>query len=220
MSTEIIDKHHRHFLPAAGHDLFLPLYDPLVSLLGGDRARQDLINYADVKPTHTILDIGCGTGTLIVMLKRQFASARVVGLDPDPNALRRGRTKAKRAGVSAQLDQGFADQLPYDNHSFDRVFSSFMFHHLEEQDRERALREVSRVLKPDGSFYLLDFAGGDHGSHGYLGRLFHSNGRLKDNSQQRILELMARAGFTKATKIKDGRMLFGMLRTAYYQAAL
>src|SRR5918995_1661808 len=195
MSSEIIAHQRREFLPAAGHDLFLPLYDPLVSLLGGDRARLDLINQAKIEPSHHILDIGCGTGTLVMLLKQRCPAISMVGLDPDPKALRRAKTKANRAAVSAQFDQGFADELPYNNGSFDRVFSSFMFHHLEEQDRERTLREVLRVLKPGGSFHLLDFAGHDHGSRGHFSRLIHSSNRMKDNSERRILQLMRYAGF-------------------------
>jgi ubiquinone/menaquinone biosynthesis C-methylase UbiE len=208
----------RDFLPAAGHDLFLPVYDPLVSLMGFDRARLELISGANVEVAQRILDIGCGTGTLVVLLKRGCASAEVVGLDPDPKALQRARIKATRAGVSVQLDQAFADELPYEDGSFDRVFSSFMFHHLEEEERENMLREVLRVLKCAGSFHLLDFVT-DKASHGLLERWFQSHARMKDNFDERILELMNRAGLTKAAKVKEGTMLFGLLRTAYYQAS-
>src|SRR5262245_43522497 len=126
MSSEIIHHHKRTFLPAAGRDLFLPLYDPLVSLMGGDRARRDLIAQANIEPGQRVLDIGCGTGTLAVLLNRSSADVEVIGLDPDPKALRRAKTKARRAEVLLQLDQGFADELPYEEDSFDRVFSSFM----------------------------------------------------------------------------------------------
>ncbi len=117
-----------------------------------------------------------------------------------------------------QLDEGFADELPYEAGTFDRVLSSFMLHHLEEPEREMTLREVLRVLKPAGTFHLLDFAGGEDKAPGRLGRLVNSHARLEDNSQQRILQLMRRAGFTNAEKVKDGSMLFGLLPTAYYQA--
>lgn len=213
-----LTEHRKEFLPAAGRDIFLPLYDPLVSLMGGNRARQELIEQANIQSNQRVLDIGCGTGTLVVLLKRKYATAQIVGLDPDPKALRRAEKKVKRAGVAVQLDQGFADELPYEGDTFDRVLSSFMFHHLEERDREKMLREVLRVLKPGGSFHLVDFAGGEDGAHGRWGHLVNSHARLKDNSQQRILQLMSRAGFANAEKVKDGRMLFGFLRTAYYKA--
>lgn len=226
MSSEIINHPKRSFLPAAGHDLLLPLYDPFVTLMGGDRARRDLVLQANITSGQRILDIGCGTGTFAVMLKRSQTDVEVIGLDPDTKALRRAGVKARRAGVSLQLDRGFADALPYPEDSFDRVFSSFMFHHLEEQNRERTLREVARVLKPGGSFHLLDFTGdhkhGSHGpsSHGFVNRLIHSSDQLRDNSDTRIIELMQRAGFSKAETTKHGRMFLGLLHTSYYRASV
>lgn len=214
MSSELSE---REFFPAAGHDVFLPLYDPFVSLMGFDRARQELASAANIEPGQHILDVGCGTGTLVVMLNRQYPSARIVGIDPDPKALRRAQRKATRAAVSAQFDQGFADQLPYKDETFDRVFSSFMFHHLEEHEREKMLREVLHVLKSGGSFHLLDFVA-DNASHGFLDRLFLSHAQMKDNRDATILELMKRAGLTNAAKVTEGSMLFGLLRTASYRA--
>lgn len=217
MSTDTTEPPGKDFLPAAGHDVFLPLYDPFVSFLGFDRARQELISQANIKPGQHILDIGCGTGTLAVLLKRRYLDLEVVGLDPDPKALRRATRKVRRAGVSVQFDQGFADELPYEQQSFDRVLTSFMFHHLEGQDREKTLKEVWRVLKPGGSFHLLDFVS-DHPSPGFLLRLVHSHAELKDNTDQRILQLMNVAGFRNAEKVRAGSMFFGVLRTAYYRA--
>ena len=186
--------------------------------MGADRARQELIEQANIQSNQRVLEIGCGTGTLVVLLKQKYPAAQIVGLDPDPKALRRAEKKVRRAGVVVQLDRGFADELPYERGTFDRVLSSLMFHHLDERDREKMLREVLRVLKPGGSFHLLDFAGGEDGAHGRWGRLVNSHARLKDNSQRRILQLMSRAGFANAEKVKDGTMLFGLLLTAYYQA--
>ena len=208
----------REFIPAAGHDVFLPLYDPLVNLMGFDLARRDLISGANIEPDHRILDIGCGTGSLVVNLKQQYASAQVVGLDPDPKVLRRARTKAVRAAVSVQLDLGLADQLPYKEESFDHVFSSFMFHHLKELEREKMLVEVLRVLKPGRSFHLVDFVV-EEASSGLLDRLFRAHAQMKANSEERILALMGHVGFTNRIKVKEGNMLFGLLRTAYYQVS-
>jgi len=209
----------REFLPAAGRDVFLPLYDPMVSLMGFGRAVQELISQANIERANSVLDLGCGTGTLIVMLKRQYSAVEVTGLDPDSKALQRARKKASRAGVSVQLDHGFADALPYGERSFDRVFSSFMFHHLDEQERERTSREVLRVLRPDGSFHLLDFVSNET-SHGFFERLFAGHALMKTNTNQRILGLISRAGFSNVTKVKEGSMLFGLMRTSYFRATV
>jgi hypothetical protein len=66
---------------------------------------------------------------------------------------------------------------------------------------------------------MLDFMGTDAGSHGPLARYFHSSHQLKDNTEERILTLMNRAGFISCEKVTEGTMLFGSLRIAHYQAS-
>jgi ubiquinone/menaquinone biosynthesis C-methylase UbiE len=208
----------RTYLPAAGHDWSLPLYDPVVKLLGGDAARAVLLDQAAVRPSHRVLDIGCGTGSLVVLIKRQYPDVEVVGLDPDPRALARARRKAQRAVLSIQLDQGFSDELPYPEAFFDRVFSSFMLHHLEAGEKETTLREVRRVLKPGARFHLLDFATPQSNSAGRLARWLHSSHRLKDNSDERILSLMRQAGLSDPKRLAGRALLVGHI--AYYQASV
>jgi ubiquinone/menaquinone biosynthesis C-methylase UbiE len=206
----------RSYVPAAGHDWLLPLYDPLVSLLGGDTARKALLDQATIRSTHRILDIGCGTGTLAVLIKRLHPDVEVVGVDPDPKALARAGRKAERAGVSVQFDQGYSDELPYAAASFNRVFSSFMLHHLPVQAKERTLDGVRRVLAPDGLLHVLDFAMPASRPH-WLRRLFHSREHLKDGAKDRLLTLLTEAGFTDPKLVAHRPMLFGSL--AYYQAS-
>ena len=207
----------RAYLPAAGHHWSLPLYDPLTKLIGVDRVRKRLLAQADLLPSYRVLDVGCGTGSLAVLITRSQPGVQVVGLDPDAKALARGRQKAERAGTSIQFDEGFADDLPYPDAVFDRVFSSFMFHHVAPGQKQGMLREVRRVLKPGGRLELLDFAGPDVGSNGLLARVMHSNHRLKDNAEERILTLMAEAGLVNARQVGRGALLVG--RVAYYQAS-
>jgi ubiquinone/menaquinone biosynthesis C-methylase UbiE len=202
---------------AAGRDIFLPLYDLMAKVLGADRARQTLFELAPLRPGDPVLDIGCGTGTFATILKQRYPGVEVKGLDPDPKALARARQKAEHARAPVRFDQGFADSLGYAPASFDVVFSSFMFHHIEGSNREKTLREVRRVLRPGGSFYLLDFEASPSG-HG-LFKLFHSGERMRDNTGSRILSLMGDAGFSVGKKIAVRPLLFGFGRAGYYQAS-
>ena len=199
-----------HYLPAAGIDLLLPLYDPLVKLLGVDRPRRRLFDQAGVRPGHRVLDIGCGTGTLAVAIRQWAPAAQVTGLDPDPKALARAQRKAQRAGVALKLDRGFADALPYADASFDRVFSSLMFHHLPYEAKRPALREALRVLAPGGSLHLLDFEEEGH-THNPLSRWLHRQGTMKDNRPATIVAMMREAGFVEARLLGSERPLFGKI---------
>jgi ubiquinone/menaquinone biosynthesis C-methylase UbiE len=218
MSTKIetTGKSSRTYLPAAGHDWLLPLYDPFVKLLGGDRARKTLLEQAALRPGHRVLDIGCGTGSLVVLIKHLHPDVDIIGLDPDPKALARARRKAEKAGVSIQFDQGFSDELPYQEATFDRVFSSFMFHHLEKDEKAKTLREIRRVLKGGGSFHMVDFGGPDSDGKGTLAHWIHSRHRLKDNSDERILILMKEAELGDPQLASRGRLF--LMRIAYYRA--
>jgi ubiquinone/menaquinone biosynthesis C-methylase UbiE len=206
----------RNYLPAAGRDIFLPLYDPIVKMLGGAAAREALLAQAGIGPTDRVFDLGCGTGTMAVLIKKRFPRVEIIGLDPDPRALTRARKKAAREALAIQFDEGFGDQLPYPAASFDRALSSFMFHHLPAQEKGKTLREVHRVLKPGGEFHMADFEGPEDRKQGFFRRLLLSHAHLKDNSAANVITLMNDAGFTDAAKVGRRSMLFGAV--AYYRA--
>ena len=208
----------RPYLPAAGYHWALPLYDPLQKFLGAEKAKRVLLDQAALRPGYRVLDIGCGTGSLAVLIKRLHSDTEVVGIDPDPNALKRAQSKAGRAALSIRFDQGSADELPYEDGHFDRVFSSFMFHHLQEHQRDTTAREVRRVLAPRGSFHLLDFACPEDRPLGWWDRLVFSNPHFRGNSASRILTILAQAGFASATKAMDGAISFGLLHVGYFKA--
>jgi ubiquinone/menaquinone biosynthesis C-methylase UbiE len=207
---------HKRFLPAAGWDFLLPLYDPFTKLLGADRMRRSLVEQAQLRAGHRVLEIGCGTGSLLVLCKQQHPDVDAIGLDPDPKALARARKKAERASMKIRFDHGFADALPYDDASFDRVFSSLMFHHLEAADKAAALAEVARVLKPGGRLELADFAGPHDISRSRLRPWVHGQQRLADNDAENVLGLMRNAGLDQPELLTHTRMLFGTV--AYYCA--
>jgi ubiquinone/menaquinone biosynthesis C-methylase UbiE len=190
--------HGHGYLPAMGSDRLLPLYDPFTWLLGVRAAHRRLAEQAAIGPGHRVLEIGTGTGNLALLVARRYPGTEVIGLDPDPLALARARRKADRRGLGVQWDLGTAGELPYADGSVDRVLSSLMFHHLDEDEKRRALAEVRRVLKPGGSLHLMDFGG----EQGPLARILHRNNpRLHANVGDAIPGRMRAAGFTDAAQI-------------------
>jgi ubiquinone/menaquinone biosynthesis C-methylase UbiE len=202
---------HRSFIPAAGHDWLLPFYDPLQKLMGGDSARRELVEQADIQPGHRVLDIGCGTGSLVVLTKQLNPRAEITGLDPDPKALARAKRKSTSAAAQVGLDQGFSDELPYPEACFERVLSTFMFHHLGLEEKRSTLREVRRVLVPGGELHLLDFGGSGPGPRGLLARWLHSGEHVRDNLEDRIPTLMAEAGFADPEQTAHRATIFGRI---------
>ena len=201
----------RTYIPAATYDWLLPLYDVFGRLFGSEAAHRQLVDQVDVEPGQHVLDIGCGTGNLTLLIKRSQPNAEVVGLDPDPKALARARRKADERGSAARFDRGFADELPYAEASFDRVFSAFMLHHLALDVKEKTFREARRVLRSGGAFYALDFAG----TSGIIAHLFH-HAHLGD--QHRIPALMREAGFAEVTELAPRDTILG--RVSYWRASV
>jgi ubiquinone/menaquinone biosynthesis C-methylase UbiE len=148
---------HEPYLKAARTDRLAPYYDLMARLgMRESRLKGRVIDLAQLAPGQRMLDLGCGTGTLVLMAERRHPGATVIGVDGDPTILAIARGKAQRAGIPAQFDEGMAYALPYTDGWFDAVVSTLTFHHLMPDQQERALAEVRRVLRPDGRLVIAD----------------------------------------------------------------
>jgi ubiquinone/menaquinone biosynthesis C-methylase UbiE len=98
-----------------------------------------------------VLDVGCGQG--IDVCEFALAGAIVTGIDLTPRHVELARRHVAEAGVEARIVQGDAEHLPFPDASFDRVTSNGVLHHT--PDIDAALREIRRVLRPNGSATLI-----------------------------------------------------------------
>ncbi len=102
-----------------------------------------------LQPRMSLLDAGCGPGTITVGIAEHVAPGRVVGFDTGPSEVGRATALAEQQGVSNVAFQVTdSTDLPFQDAEFDAVFSSAMLEHVPE--REKALDEMLRVLKPGG----------------------------------------------------------------------
>jgi SAM-dependent methyltransferase len=166
----------RPFLPATGHGIPTSFYDAFTRVLGARAVHWQLVAQAGLAPGQTVLEVGTGTGEVLLLAARVAPGATLVGLDPDPSVLAIAARKAARRGVAARLERGYADALPQTDASVDRVLSSFMFHHLPPDEQRAMLAEVRRVLAPGGSLHLVDPDASEPGFVGLFSRHGHGHG--------------------------------------------
>ncbi len=145
------------YIPAVRFDRLTSIYDPLIQLIMPEKAfKSRMVEQMHIKKGYSILDVGCGTATLAILIKKSVPEAVVTGLDGDENVLRIATEKVKKEGVNIKLDKGMSFELSYPDNSFDRVTSSLVFHHLTKENKLRTFKEIYRVLKPDGELHVLD----------------------------------------------------------------
>jgi demethylmenaquinone methyltransferase/2-methoxy-6-polyprenyl-1,4-benzoquinol methylase len=165
-------------------------YDLLNHLfsLNIDRSwRALLVRMARLPPAARVLDAACGTGDLAVAFARGAPGCRVAGVDFAAHMVRRGRRKLARLGLRGRISLEVGDvlQLPFQSGSFDAVGMAFGLRNIPE--RERAVAEMLRVLKPGGRLLVLEFVPPARTLAGrlyrlYLGRLMPLVGGLVSGS--------------------------------------
>jgi len=144
---------------------------------------RSLVAGLGVRPRR-VLDIGCGTGSLLKLMSGQFPGAVLAGVDPAAGMI----SAARSAGVPAGLAQADARAVPFADDSFDLVTSTVSFHHW--SDQRAGLAEAGRVLAPAGVFVLADLH-----AVGYL-RAFYALARRRHRMHTRdeITRMLAAAG--------------------------
>lgn len=205
----------RSFVPALGLHALTGLYDGLLArFLAEDEWKARLVEVVAPAPGNAILDLGCGTGTLALRLKRACPGASLIGIDPDPVQLERARAKAAGEGVAIRWERAFADALPLAEASVDIVVSSLVLHHLRAEAKRAALREARRVLRPGGRILIADWADPDDVvmKLAYLPvQILDGFANTNDNLQGLLPAMMREAGFDGVREIHRRRTGFGNL---------
>ena len=135
------------------------------SRVGKLSVRDRLLDSLALRGDEKVLDVGCGRGLLLIGAAKRLTGGRVTGVDIwssedlSKNSAEAARANAKAEGVAdrVKIDDADARKLPFANESFDVVMSSLAMHNIEEQEeREGAIAEMARVLKPGGRLAVFD----------------------------------------------------------------
>jgi ubiquinone/menaquinone biosynthesis C-methylase UbiE len=180
---------------ASVYDFFEPI------LLLGKQAEYDLkiVSLLDLKPSDKVLDLGCGTGVLCRMIADRLdaeAGGMAVGIDAAGEMIRVARRK--RENAVCRFEAMAAEELSFQDASFDAVVSSLFFHHVQLDLKARALSEAHRALKPGGKLVIADM----HIPTTWMGwlvshvsRWFFMQPQIGENIRGVLPELIKEAGF-------------------------
>jgi len=207
-----MSKHRSEYIPALSYDWLTSLYDPLIRWTMRESVfKRRLVEQAGIEKGHRALDLGCGTATLTILIKKTQPGAEVVGIDGDRKILGIARDKVRREGLEIPLYEGMAFDLPCRDDYFDRVFASLLFHHLTRENKIRTAREVYRVLKPGGEFHVADFGAPQNILMRFISLITRNFEEASDNVQGLLPEMFRKAGFEQVEETAHYMTIFGTL---------
>ena len=191
--------------------------------------RKAVKEIADKDSPVKVLDVACGTGDFTIEIaKKVSAGSEVIGVDISEGMMEIGKEKMLKAGVTAEMTVADCEALPYDQNTFDRIAVGFGVRNFEHLDL--GIREMCRVLKPDGKLVILElslpsnrlvrgcymlyfqkilpmvggFLSGDRGAYEYL-----RTSVLRFPAPDKFIEMLKSAGFEQ---VEHRPLTFGICR--------
>ncbi|MFT2092621.1 class I SAM-dependent methyltransferase [Paraglaciecola sp. 2405UD69-4] len=141
---------------------------------------------------NTILDIGTGFGHSLIELDTRFSPSTIISLDVDPELIVKASNNAKQCQANIEFLVNNAANISLEDSSVDMVFCHQTFHHI--VDQESAIKEIHRVLKPDGCLLFAESC--RRYIHSFIIRLLFRHPMHVQKTDLEYLELLSKAGFS------------------------
>lgn len=194
----------RAYVPALGDRRLTPFYDATVALMTCERTwRRAFIKQIDPTPRDVILDVGCGTGTLAVLLAKACPGASIHAIDPDPEVLSRAELKARDADVLVHFAKGYAQETAAARVRPNKVVSSLVLHQVPLAGKRSAILSAFATLRTGGELHIADYGEQRSPLMKFAFRQVQALDGYRNtqpNAEGILPELMTEAGFTGVTE--------------------
>ena len=177
-------------------------YDALVAVSRlGRMIKREVLSLVDLSGSLRIVDIGCGTGMLMHEAGKLYAGIEMIGIDPDPEMLRRAKHRTSQLKNRISLVRGSSTRIDLPDQSVDVCFSTLTFHHLSRVRKQKTTVEAHRILKNGGKLVIADFR---RIRFPFLSKffLFENQEYLRENFEGVVSDVIKQAGFLMIREIR------------------
>lgn len=150
----------KDFVPALGRPELTQDYDRVIAVMTREgKWRSALLTALVPAAGETIIDFGCGTGSMALLIARAQPRARIIGIDPDPEVLALAQEKARRVGASVRFVAGMGDEASdiLGAAIADAVISTLVLHQCPLDVKRKILADMFAVAKPGGRLCIADY---------------------------------------------------------------
>ena len=179
---------------------------------GENKFRKDIVSMARLEEVRSVLDVGCGTGSLTLEIAKLLPSGgRVIGMDAGWKMVALARNKRQNSEKQIKFLQVSAENIAFTDEAFDCVFNVFLLHHLPMELKLVAINEMYRVLKKEGVLVMVDVDRPSNLLGWLIGLTRFYVKEIRDNMKTPLCLLLSNAGFKNVSVVKKKWGIFSYL---------
>jgi ubiquinone/menaquinone biosynthesis C-methylase UbiE len=208
------------YTPALGYDFLTAYYDMAIKITMPEKKfRRILVEEISPKADERVLEFGFGTGQNLLLVHEANPNTKLQGLDIDPKVKANAQYKFAKNNIEIRLDLYDGKVLPFADNSFDKVYSCLVFHQLDKETKLKSLKELNRVLKPNGRLIIADWGKAQNKlmrlTFGLV-QLLDGFKTTKDNVKGYLPDFISKAGFKNVEITKSINTALGTF--SYFKA--